>query len=93
MQAAGDDLSRSRPVEFCFMFAAEDKARAFAAEVTTRGSKGVVSPYAGPTPWQVMVTDTMVPQHAQITATEQRLNALAEQFGGSSDGWGCEGVD
>jgi hypothetical protein len=93
MQAAGDDLNRARPVDYCFMFDTEDAARAFAAEMTQRGSTAVVSPYEGPKSWQVIVTDTMVPQHAAITATEKRLTALAEQRGGSADGWGCIGVD
>jgi len=89
MQAAGDDLSRARPIEFCFLFTEEAGARAFAQDIVERGSSSAVSPYEGATPWQVVVTDTLVPQHGALIERVRRLTLLAEDRGGSPDGWGC----
>jgi hypothetical protein len=41
-------------------------------------------------PFDVTVTTpAVIPKCDFITATEQRLAAIAAEFGGRSDGWGC----
>jgi hypothetical protein len=86
-------MNRARPIEYCFMFTAEAQAREFVADASRRGFRAEVSPYDGPSSWQVIIANHMVPAHAAITATERTMTELAASHGGTADGWGCEQVD
>ena len=38
--------------------------------------------------WELIVSLTMVPEHAAVTAKEAELDKFAKKFGGHNDGWG-----
>jgi len=91
MQSSGDDLTKSRDIDFTVVFPDESSARQFAAAfgseryyVPVRHSECVAD-----LPWDVEVRCDMVPDHAAIGAFEERLEALAAPLGGRNDGWGC----
>lgn len=96
MQAAGDDLSQPRDIDFSLLFPNEDTAETFAAMMDAEGydvelgpweAQGENDPNAGK--WDVVVTREMVPDHAAITQFEKELSGIAMPFGGQKDGWGC----
>ena len=91
MAANGDDLRRPRPMDFSHVFPTREGAIAFARRVDAEGFSPVVRPYDKPGfPYDVTVTTgAVVPTCAFVTATEERLDALAGEYGGKADGWGC----
>lgn len=91
MAAAGDDLGRPRPMDFNHVFPTREGAIAFARRVDAEGLSPVVRPYDKPGfPFDVTVTtEAVIPTCDFITATEQRLEALAAEYEGRADGWGC----
>lgn len=91
MAAAGDDLGRSRPMDFNHLFPTREGAIAFARRVDAEGLTPVVRSYDKPGfPFDVTVTtQAVIPTCDFITATEQRLAVIAAEFGGRPDGWGC----
>ena len=91
MAAAGDDLGRPRPMDFNHLFPTREGAIAFARRVDAEGFTPVVRPYDKPDfPFDVTVTtEPVIPTCDYITATEQRLAAIAAEYEGRADGWGC----
>ena len=91
MAAAGDDLGKPRPMDFNHLFPTRDGAIAFARRVDAEGFTPVVRPYDKPGfPFDVTVTtQAVVPTCDYITVTEQRLAAIAAEYEGRADGWGC----
>jgi hypothetical protein len=91
MAAAGDDLRTARPMDFNHIFPTRAAAIAFARRVDAEGFTPVVSAYDKPGfPFDVTVTtEAVVPTCDFITATEQRLAAIAAEHDGRADGWGC----
>jgi hypothetical protein len=91
MAAAGDDLRKPRPMDFNHLFPTRDGAIAFARRVDSEGFTPVVRPYDKPGfPFDVTVTtQAVVPTCDYITVTEQRLAAIAAEYEGRADGWGC----
>ncbi|MCD2322958.1 ribonuclease E inhibitor RraB [Sphingomonas sp. IC-56] len=91
MAAAGDKLGQPRPMDFNHLFPTRDGAIAFARRTDAEGLTPVVRPYDKPGfPFDVTVTtQAVIPTCAFITATEQRLAAIAAEYGGLPDGWGC----
>lgn len=92
MANAGDDLSKPRPMDFNHVFRTREGAIAFARRVEAEGFSPVVSPYDKPGfPFDVTVTtrDAVIPTCELVTQVEQRLGAIAAEYGGLSDGWGC----
>ena len=91
MAAAGDDLERPRPMDFNHLFPSREGAIAFARRVDAEGFTPVVRPYDKPHfPFDVTVTTApVIPTCDYITATEQRLAAIAAEYEGRADGWGC----
>ena len=91
MAAAGDDLERPRPMDFNHVFRTREGAIGFARRVEADGLSPVVRPYDKPGfLFDVTVTTAaMIPTCELITATEQRLAALAAEYEGRADGWGC----
>ena|SRR5688572_12403927 len=90
MASDGIDLSSPRIVDFEHCFPDEASARRFREAV--RGSvlearllEPDLEEGAG---WEVQCRQRMIPTHAAITETEQRLAAVAEACGGYADGWG-----
>jgi hypothetical protein len=90
MAAKGIDLVSPRMMDFEHRFPDESTARAFLAAVERTVREVRLMP---PDPdsgrgWEVQCREWMVPTHTAITATEDRLAAVAERFGGYADGWG-----
>ncbi len=93
MYDGGDDLSRPRIIDFCFIFPERHRALAFAGIVDDRDLEICISYYEEREMWQAIVKRHMIPTHGDITALELRLAAHAESVGGEPDGWGCMQVD
>jgi hypothetical protein len=91
MEAAGDDLTRPRDVEFTVVFPNENTAKQFADRVCVLGYAasveltGTVADF----PWDVVVVKHMAPSREDIAAVEDTLQRVADTFGGRNDGWGC----
>jgi regulator of RNase E activity RraB len=91
MFEGGDSLTRAREIEFAHQFSDAQAAEAFSFEVAGPGIEvnvDEVDDRPG-TPWDVIVTVTMIPDHAAISELEERFGGLAERMGGAADGWGC----
>jgi hypothetical protein len=91
MMSQGDDLSKTRDINYSFVFSAEPEAKAFVEQVqATTGLKTEGPRYEdGLKKWDTTVTKDMIPTHQDITALEQSLSRVAEPHGGKADGWGC----
>lgn len=86
---SGDDLCIERPINFSVVFPSATARREFLERLLGEGLKG--KPETGNPdyePWDVTVTEVMLPTHANITAFEKRLELLAFLFDGRNDGWG-----
>ena len=91
LESRGDDLTRSREIDFSIVFRSEFAASEF-AEAFRHAGYGVVirlSNVREERPWDVTVTKYMVPTHASITAFEGELQEEANALDGVNDGWGC----
>ena len=85
----GDDLTRPRNVDFCFVFPDRKRALDFIRSVNDRDLENCLSFYEEKNSWQVIVKRYMVPDHGGITGMELALTKKAEIYGGTADGWGC----
>ncbi len=90
MAADGDDLSKSRDIDFTHLFSSEENAVAFVAEATSKGySRCMHEFWKERLAWLTSIQVRMVPSLEEISATEAELNEMAQAFEGRSDGWGC----
>ena len=91
MEAQGDDLTRSRNIDFSVAFADTKSAEQFAAHFRALGHEVSVEPTETDQdfPWDVVVARHMVPSYDQITNFENLLQSVANAWGGRNDGWGC----
>jgi len=92
MLDSGDDLSKPRIVDFCFIFPERQQALAFAELFNEREFEVRISYYEAGEMWQAIVRRHMLPTHQGVTALEAALTARAESLGGKADGWGCMAV-
>jgi hypothetical protein len=91
MAEQGVDLTALHKLDFEHVFPDEKSARQFAQAVGSSVLETVVHSPEDPSDddeWEVQCRVRMVPSHAEISATEQRLEAMASEFGGYADGWG-----
>jgi hypothetical protein len=90
MAAQGIDLVSLRRMDFEHCFPNEAAARKFLAAVvgTVQGAELFPPDPDQGSGWEVQCRARMVPTHAAITETEQRLAEVAARFGGYADGWG-----
>jgi hypothetical protein len=86
---SGDDLSQSRPIDFCFIFPHRRQAISFAEVLDETDKQVCISYYEGRAMWEVIVKVQMIPTHGSITALESALADKATLVGGEPDGWGC----
>lgn len=89
MFEGGDDITRSRIVDFSFVFPDREQALAFVRDVDDQTVEVCLSWYRAKAMWQVIVKHDMLPEHAGITAMESALTSKARNVGGKADGWGC----
>jgi hypothetical protein len=90
MANRGDDLSKSRDIDFAVTFDNEIMAGRF-LEVSLRvGLRSELDESIEvPGTWDVIITSYMTPTHDAISQMEDRLAKLSVPFGGRNDGWGC----
>ncbi|HEY1212038.1 MAG TPA: ribonuclease E inhibitor RraB [Bryobacteraceae bacterium] len=91
MKADGDDLSQSRDIDFTVVLPNDFAANRFAEYFRDAGYTTNVrlSQVRESHPWEVVVTNHMVPTYEGIVAFESELNDSASTLGGHNDGWGC----
>ena len=89
MHEDGDDLSKSRIIDFNHIFSERRQALSFVEKVLEEDFRICVSFYASRKVWQATVSKYMLPIHGEITQIETTLARSAVLFGGESDGWGC----
>ena len=92
MHSSGDDLSKTRELDFSVVFPTEQQALEFSAVVLRAGHKVQLRRFPDQPDeltWDVTVSTHMAPTHMQVTEFEQFLADTASGYGGSNDGWGC----
>jgi len=90
MARSGDNLCIERAINFSVVFPSASARREFLESLGEEGLEG--KPEQGNPdyePWDVTVTQVMLPTHENITSFERRLEFLAIPHGGRNDGWGC----
>ena len=93
MQNDGSDLGPSRRIDFAHVFPDHAAAKAFAEAAIRDSFKTTVEEVdRDDDPWDVTASKDMVPSAENITLVEERLDGLAREQGGMSDGWGFERV-
>lgn len=90
MEESGDDLSKSRTINFSILFDSLDGAHRFVTVARKLKLDAFIeddSPNADST--DVTVKRDMVPTHKDIGDFEATLKRIAHPLGGENDGWGC----
>lgn len=86
---AGVDLNKSLALDFYLVFKSKEKAEMALNELTALDQPGEVElNFNDLEQWELIVSLSMVPDHAAITAKEAELDKFAKKFGGFNDGWG-----
>ena len=91
MAQDGDDLSKSRDIDFFVVFNNPRQVSQFLEKFTNKDCNISVSKPSGIFRRKISVTITcnMLPTHDSISSFENKLDLDAKQFGGRNDGWGC----
>ena len=85
----GVDLTIARHIDFAVVFEEAAQALAFHGVMQRAGCLCELSPpHADVAGYDVIVTISMAPIHAGLTAMEDELAAASEAMGGRIDGWG-----
>lgn len=93
MQATGDHLDQPRDIDFNHVFQKEEEAQQFSDAIRRLGYEKVSYKFwEMKEVWDACVVVFMVPSHAEITRIEQKFDAVAREFFGRADGWGCIAV-
>lgn len=86
---AGIDLSQPLAIDFYLVFKNKDYAeKAMAALVASELQGEVELHFNDLEQWELIVSQTMIPEHAAVTAREAELDKFAKKFSGHNDGWG-----
>lgn len=86
---AGIDLKEPLAIDFYLVFKNKEQAeKAMAALVASELQGEVELHFNDLEQWELIVSQTMVPEHAAVTAREAELDKFAKKFGGHNDGWG-----
>lgn len=86
---AGVDLSKSLELDFYLVFPDKQKAETALNALTALDEGGEVElNFNDLEQWELIISLSMVPEHAAITAKEAELDKFAKKFGGYNDGWG-----
>ena len=91
MQAAGDDLSAVREIEFSMLFPNEELALKFGQLLLENNQKLSFCPFQNNAdlPWEITAYPEIVPSHENIFAYQELLITSAEPLKGQFDGWFC----
>lgn len=86
---AGIDLSQPLAIDFYLVFKNKEQAEKTMAALVASELQGEVELHFNDLEqWELIVSQTMVPEHAAVTAREAELDKFAKKFGGHNDGWG-----
>lgn len=86
---AGIDLSQPLAIDFYLVFKNKDQAEKAMAALVASDLQGEVELHFNDLEqWELIVSQTMLPEHEAITAREAELDKFAKKFGGHNDGWG-----
>lgn len=87
---AGSDLKKLHSPEFFLYFSSETAAQAAAGRLTEEGYKTEVksSPGSGDS-WLCQATKGLILHPGTLIVIRRQMNALAQELGGTYDGWGC----
>jgi hypothetical protein len=90
-EAAGDDLTCPRDLDFTVVFPDQDSAEKFAVYFRLLGYAVSVEFTETVTalPWDVVVAKHMALSYEAVVEFEDLLESVAIKFGGRNDGWGC----
>lgn len=89
LASRGSELGTPRLVDFSHVFPDLSSAQGFAEESGRKGFKVKVEEIDHAAHlWDVTASKIMMPTCENITQAEEQLAALAQRYGGSSDGWG-----
>ncbi len=89
MVDAGLDLTQNLALDFYLVFPNRDKAEMALHALTALDQPGEVELHFNDLEqWELIVSLSMVPEHATVTAKEVELDKFAKKFGGHNDGWG-----
>lgn len=87
----GDDLTELHEIEFSIAFQEQQNAEQCAMHLLYQEQK--ISLFqddsVDPNEWIITIFVTMEPEYSDIVDLEQWFAAIAEQFNGEYDGWGC----
>lgn len=90
MAAEGDDLAKTRDVDFTHLFSHEVNAIAFLEAVQERDYNRCSHEFwRERVSWITSIRVRMAPSLEEINAIEAELDEIAASFEGRSDGWGC----
>lgn len=91
MQQNGDDLTKSREIEFTVIFQTEDNALNFGEALLINRQKILLSDNEenNKYPFELVAYVYMEPTHEEISAYEKLLQSVADPYNGLNDGWGC----
>ncbi len=91
MAIDGDDFNDAREIDFTLTFNTQQQAEQCALHLLHAEQK--ISLYQedeeGDLLWEIVVYLEMQPDYADIIEIEAWLTAVAAQFAGEYDGWGC----
>jgi hypothetical protein len=88
MEDRGADLSWPRVVDFSHIFADAPSATRFIEACKSAGFEARDTTDDEMENYDVTVSKEMIPTCENVTTTEEALGKLAQQYNGSSDGWG-----
>lgn len=91
MQQNGDDLSKSREIEFTVIFPTEEDALNFGEALLINRQKILLSDNEENKeyPYELVAYVYMEPTYKEISAYEELLESVASPYNGHNDGWGC----
>jgi hypothetical protein len=91
MQESGDNLSKSREIEFTILFSSEEDALKFGETLLINRQKILLTDNKenGEYPIEIVVFVYMEATYDEITGYQELLEMHATKFNGIGDGWGC----
>jgi hypothetical protein len=89
----GDDLTKSREIEFTVAFPTENEALSFGESLLLNRQKVLLcdSNESDGYPFEIVVYVELTLTHQNITGYQELLGQYASPLNGINDGWGCIG--
>ena len=92
MKLSGDDLTKSREIEFTVVFPTENEAMSFGESLLLNRQKVLLcdANENDNYPFEIVVFVELRPRHQSITEYQNLLEQYATPLNGLNDGWGSE---